>query len=62
MEKNPVVALLSRTLLWSTIVVGLLIDRVRDGDVSFKPAIDTGKKYGIEGEKIFLFSDLLFQI
>ena len=29
------------------------------GDVSFKPAIDTGGKYGIEGEEIFLFSDLL---
>lgn len=39
-----------------------LIDCVRDWDVSFKVAIDSGGKYGIEGEKIFLFSDLLFRI
>lgn len=40
-----------------------LIDCVRDGgDVSFKVAIESGGKYGIEGEKIFLFSDLLFRL
>ena len=42
-KKNPGVELLSHTLLCSTIVVRPLIDRVRDGNVSFKPAIDTGK-------------------
>ena len=47
-KKNPGVELLSHTLLCSTIVVRPLIDRVRDGNVSFKPAIDTGKKYGIK--------------
>ena len=44
-KKNPGIELLSHTLLCSTIVVRPLIDRVRDGNVSFKPAIDTGKKY-----------------
>ena len=32
----------------STIVARPLIDRVRDGNVSFRPAIDTGKKYEIK--------------
>ena len=50
-KKNPGVELLSHTLLCSTIVVRPLIDRVRDGNVSFKPAIDTGKKYGIKSKK-----------
>ena len=44
-KKNPGVELLSRTLLCSTIVARPLIDRVRDGNVSFKPAMNTGKKY-----------------
>ena len=44
-KKNPGVELLSHTLLCSTIVVRPLIDRVRDGNVSFKPAMNTGKKY-----------------
>ena len=48
MEKEPGVELLSHTLLCSTIVVRPLIDRVRDGNVSFKPAVDTGKNIGIE--------------
>ena len=43
-KKNPGIELLSHTLMCSTIVARLLIDRVRDGNVSFKPAIDTGKK------------------
>ena len=54
-KKNPGVELLSRTLLCSTIVARPLIDRVRDGNVSFKPAMNTGKKYemkkGIGGWK-----------
>ncbi len=44
-KKNPGIELLSHTQLCSTIVAELLIDRVRDGNVSFKLAIDTGKKY-----------------
>ena len=44
-KKKPGVELLSRTLLCSTIVARPLIDRVRDGNVSFKPAMNTGKKY-----------------
>ena len=55
-QKNPGVELLSRTLLCSTIVVRPLIDRVRDGNVSCKPAVDTGNKYvrrsKIEGEEL----------
>ena len=47
-KKNPGIELLSHTQLCSTIVARLLIDRVRDGNVSFKPAIDTGKKYVIK--------------
>ena len=47
-KKNPGIELLSHTLMCSTIVAGPLIDRVRDGNVSFKPAIDTGKKYVIK--------------
>ena len=47
-KKNPGIELLSHTLMCSTIVARLLIDRVRDGNVSFKPAIDTGKKYVIK--------------
>ena len=43
-KKKSGVELLSRTLVCSTIVAGPLIDRVRDGNVSIKPAIDTGKK------------------
>ena len=43
-QKKSGVELLSRTLVCSTIVAGPLIDRVRDGNVSIKPAIDTGKK------------------
>ena len=50
-KKNPGVELLSHTLLCSTIVVRPLIDRVRDGNVSFKPAIDTGKKYVIKSKR-----------
>ena len=42
-KKNPGVELLSRTQLCSTIVARPLIDRVRDGNVSFKPAMNTGK-------------------
>ena len=44
MKKKSGIELLSRTLVYSTIVAGPLIDRVRDGNVSIKPAIDTGKK------------------
>ena len=44
-KKNPGIELLSHTRMCSTIVVRPLIDRVRDGNVSFKPAVDTGKKY-----------------
>ena len=55
-KKNPGVELLSRTLLCSTIVVRPLINRVRDGNVSCKPAVDTGNKYvrrsKIEGEEL----------
>ena len=43
-EKESGIELLSRSQLCSTIVAGPLIDRVRDGNVSCKPAIDTGKK------------------
>ena len=43
-KKNPGVELLSRTRMCSTIVARPLIDRVRDGNVSFKPAMNTGKK------------------
>ena len=43
-KKKSGIELLSRTLVYSTIVAGPLIDRVRDGNVSIKPAIDTGKK------------------
>ena len=47
-KKNPGIELLSHTQLCSTIVARPLINRVRDGNVSFKPAIDTGKKYVIK--------------
>ena len=43
-EKNAGIELLSHGQIHSTIVAGPLIDRVRDGNVSFKPAIDTGKR------------------
>ena len=43
-EKESGIELLSRSQICSTIVAGPLIDRVRDGNVSCKPAIDTGKK------------------
>ena len=43
-EKESGIELLSRSQVCSTIVAGPLIDRVRDGNVSCKPAIDTGKK------------------
>ena len=43
-KKNPGAELLSRTRMCSTIVARPLIDRVRDGNVSYKPAMDTGKK------------------
>ena len=44
LEKESGIELLSRSQVCSTIVAGPLIDRVRDGNVSCKPAIDTGKK------------------
>ena len=47
-KKNPGIELLSHTRMCSTIVARPLINRVRDGNVSFKPAIDTGKKYVIK--------------
>ena len=47
-QKKSGIELLSHTLMCSTIVAGPLIDRVRDGNVSNKPAIDTGKKREIE--------------
>ena len=43
-EKKSGIELLSHSQICSTIVAGPLIDRVRDGNVSCKPAIDTGKK------------------
>ena len=43
-EKESGIELLSRSQICSTIVAGPLIDRVRDGNVSCKPAMDTGKK------------------
>ena len=43
LEKNPGIELLSHTLMYSTIAAGPLNDRVRDGNVCDKPAIDTGK-------------------
>ena len=52
-KKNPGIELLSHTHMCSTIVVRPLIDRVRDGNVSFKPAVDTGKKiYKEEGRRV----------
>ena len=56
-KKNPGIELLSHTLMCSTIVARLLIDRVRDGNVSFKPAIDTGKKYVIKIVVLLLRSE-----
>ena len=47
-KKNPGIELLSHTRMCSTIVARPLIDRVRDGNVSFRPAVDTGKKYEIK--------------
>ena len=44
MKKKSGIELLSRTLVYSTIVAGPLIDRVRDGNVSINLAIDTGKR------------------
>ena len=44
-KKKFGVELLSRTLVCSTIVAEVLIDRVRDGNVSIDLAIDTGKSY-----------------
>ena len=43
-EKKSGIELLSHSQICSTIVAGPLIDRVRDGNVSCKPAMDTGKK------------------
>ena len=43
-EKKSGIELLSHSQICSTIVAGPLIDRVRDGNVSDKPAMDTGKK------------------
>ena len=43
-KKKSGVELLSHSQICSTIVAGPLIDRVRDGNVSYEPAIDTGKK------------------
>ena len=43
-KKKTGIELLSRSQICSTIAAGLLIDRVRDGNVSDKPAMDTGKK------------------
>ena len=43
-EKESGIELLSHSQICSTIVAGPLIDRVRDGNVSDKPAMDTGKK------------------
>ena len=43
-QKKSGVELLSRTLVCSTIVAEVLIDRVRDGNVSINLAIDTGKR------------------
>ena len=43
-EKKSGIELLSHSQICSTIVAGPLIDRVRDGNVSYKPAMDTGKK------------------
>ena len=44
LEKKSGIELLSHSQICSTIVAGPLIDRVRDGNVSYKPAMDTGKK------------------
>ena len=44
LEKKSGIELLSHSQICSTIVAGPLIDRVRDGNVSCKPAMDTGKK------------------
>ena len=43
-KKKTGIELLSRSQICSTIAAGPLIDRVRDGNVSDKPAMDTGKK------------------
>ena len=43
-EKKSGIELLSHSQICSTIVAGPLINRVRDGNVSYKPAMDTGKK------------------
>ena len=44
MKKKSGIELLSRSQICSTIAAGPLIDRVRDGNVSCKPAMDTGKR------------------
>ena len=53
-EKKSGIELLSHSQICSTIVAGPLIDRVRDGNVSCKPAMDTGKK----GLKMSAIADL----
>ena len=53
-QKKSGIELLSHTLMCSIIVAWPLNDRVRDGNVCCKPAIDTGKKgikRGMEGTK-----------
>ena len=44
-QKKSGVELLSRTRMCSIIVAGPLNDRVRDGNVCCKAAIDTGKNW-----------------
>ena len=61
-KSTPGVEKYSRTLLSSTIVVRDLIDCVRDGgDVSFKPAIDTGKNMEQGVRKYFCFRIFFFE-
>ena len=43
-KKKSGVELLSHSQICSTIAAGPLIDRVRDGNVSCRPAMDAGKK------------------
>ena len=51
-KKKSGIELLSHTLMCSTIVAWPLNDRVRDGNVCCKPAIDTGKNmYKEEDDK-----------
>ena len=55
-KKKSGVELLSHTLTYSIIFAGPLNNRVLDGNVSCKPAVDPGNKYvrrsKIEGEEL----------